>query len=114
VQVSNSDSLSNGTKTVFTVVDDDTAAPTIMTTHSPEIGTARNMHVTTNSAGRAPDGGATTNIRYSLTDGYLAGQISGAAPLIFYFGARDAGSGVVARQRVRHHQQQPDHRGRPS
>jgi hypothetical protein len=27
VQVSNSDSLSNGTKTVFTVVDDDTSGP---------------------------------------------------------------------------------------
>ncbi len=94
VQISNSDSLSNGTKTVFTVVDDDTAIPTIMTTHSPEIGTARNMHVTTNSVGRAPDGGSTTNIRYSLTDGYLASQISGGAPLIFYFGARDAGSGL--------------------
>jgi autotransporter-associated beta strand protein len=94
VQVSNSDSLSNGTKTVFTVVDDDTAVPNIMTTHSPEIGTARNMHVTTNGVGRAPDGGSTTNIRYSLTDGYLANQISGGAPLIFYFGARDAGSGL--------------------
>jgi hypothetical protein len=94
VQISNSDSLSNGTKTVFTVVDDDTAVPNIMTTHSPEIGTARNMHVTTNSVGRAPDGGSTTNIRYSLTDGYLASQISGGAPLIFYFGARDAGSGL--------------------
>lgn len=94
VQISNSDSLSNGTKTVFTVVDDDTAAPTTMNIHSPEIAVSRSMHITTNGVGRAPDGGTSPNIRYSLTDGYLAGQISGGAPLLFYFGARDAGSGL--------------------
>jgi autotransporter-associated beta strand protein len=92
----NSATLSNSTPITFTVVDDDTTAPTTMTIHSPEFSSStRSMHVSSNSTAVGAIGGTSgTNISYRLTDHYLANHVSNATPLVFYFGARDAGSGL--------------------
>jgi len=88
--------LSNSTPITFTVFDDDTTAPTTMTIHSPEFtSSTRSMHVSSNNTAVSAIGGTgSTNISYRLTDHYLANHVSNATPLVFYFGARDADSGL--------------------
>ena len=87
--------LSNGTPITFTVFDDDVDPPTIMQINSPESGASRNMHITSNTTAVGAVGGTSgTNISYRLSDQYLASNLSASTPLVFYFGARDAGSGL--------------------
>ncbi len=91
----NQASLSNGAAQAFTVVDDDTAAPTTMNINSPESAASRAMHVSTGGVAVAAVGGTSgTNITYRVSDAWLASGVSGGSPLVFYFGARDAGSGL--------------------
>ncbi len=92
----NNPALSNGTAITFTVVDDDTAAPTVMAIHSPEFtSSTRFMQLSSNNTAVGSVGGtSSTNITFRLTDHYLANHVSNATPLVFYFGARDAGSGL--------------------
>ncbi|MCB1101365.1 MAG: choice-of-anchor D domain-containing protein, partial [Kiritimatiellae bacterium] len=89
----NSTTLSNGTEMTFTVIDDDTAAPTIMNIRSPESGASRLMHVSYNASAVGANAASADDITYSITDGELA-SISGGSPLVFYFGAQDSGSGL--------------------
>lgn len=91
-----STTLSNGTAITFTVFDDDTTAPTTMNIQSPESSASRSMHLTSNTVAVGAVGGTSgTNITYRLTDQFLATGLSVANPLIFYFGAADAGSGLA-------------------
>jgi len=90
-----SDVLSNGTKTVFTVVDDDVTAPILNTIHSTNSGSLRNLHVSL-VASSITGSGSSTNITYTLTDGQLA-NIASSGPLIFWFGANDQTNSGLAR-----------------
>jgi len=85
--------LSNGTAIAFTVFDDDVSEPTVMNIISPASGASRSMHLTSNTTAVTASGSG-TNITYTLRDGDLV-SIGGGNPLIFYFGARDAGSGLA-------------------
>lgn len=84
--------LSNGTSQAFTVIDDDTAAPTIANIKSPAVNANRTMHISTNGTGVSGTGSG-TNILYQISDGALASAAS--YPLTFYFGAVDVGSGLA-------------------
>lgn len=84
--------LSNGTSQAFTVIDDDTAAPTIANIKSPAVNANRTMHISTNGTGVSGTGSG-TNILYQISDGALASVAS--YPLTFYFGAVDVGSGLA-------------------
>ncbi|HMO51511.1 MAG TPA: choice-of-anchor D domain-containing protein, partial [Kiritimatiellia bacterium] len=85
--------LSNSTPIAFTVVDDDTTAPTLETIASPHNSASRNLHISLGSAQISTGSGSSTNITYTTTDAALT-NLSGGNALVFWLGARDAGSGL--------------------
>lgn len=77
------------------VLDQDSAAPTIVKIGSPEESAKRYLHASLGGTVLSSSGPANTNKIYTITDSELAGVNGSGNELKLYFGAIDAGSGLA-------------------